>query len=220
MAESPKPSKWDSVPVLDSFFRLRGSAEKMQIVRNATLLAALAMTSVSMLIDTAWAVEVSDLTTPLLPTAQNATQPERGPLPQATPPSPDCFILGARSFTIPFTVDAGGTQPIEVRLFGSRGDSSGAPDQWQLLDRKRPDIAVKEFQFIANEDGEFWFATRTIDAQGRSHPNGTIEPQLKVFVDTTKPFVTFNAEADASGALTRPCGSAMPRPSRTFSCVT
>ena len=173
----------------------------MQIARNATLLAALAVTSVSMLIDTASAVEVSDSTTPLLSTAQSANQPESKPLPQATPPSPDCFILGARSFTIPFTVDAGGTQPIEVHLFVSRGDSSGAPDQWKLLDRKRPDIAVKEFQFIADEDGEFWFATRTIDAQGRPHPNGTIEPQLKVFVDTTKPFVSFNADADASGRV-------------------
>jgi hypothetical protein len=173
----------------------------MQIARNATLLAALAVTSVSMLIDTASAVEVSDLTTPLLSTAQRATQPQREPPPQATPPSHVCFILGARSFTIPFTVDAGGTQPIEVHLFVSRGDSSGAPDQWTLLDRKRPDIAVKEFQFIADEDGEFWFATRTIDAQGHPHPNGTIEPQLKVFVDTTKPFVTFNADADASGRV-------------------
>ena len=173
----------------------------MQIARNATLLAALAVTSVSILVDTAAAVEVSDATTPLLSTAQRATPPDREPLPQVTPPSPDCFILGSRSFTIPFTVDAGGTQPIEVHLFVSRGDSSGAPDEWKLLDRKRPDVAVKAFQFTAEQDGEFWFATRTIDSQGRPHPNTKIEPQLKVFVDTTKPFVKFNADADASGRV-------------------
>ena len=89
----------------------------MQIARNATLLAALAVTSVSILVDTAAAVEVSDSTTPLLSTAQRATPPDREPLPNVTPPSPDCFILGSRSFTIPFTVDAGGTQPIEVRQY-------------------------------------------------------------------------------------------------------
>ena len=69
------------------------------------------------------------------------------------------------------------------------------------MERKRPDAAVKEFQFIAEEDGEYWFATRTIDAQGNSHPTGIIEPQLKVFVDTTKPIVAFTADADASGRI-------------------
>lgn len=173
----------------------------MQIARNATLLVALAASSVSMLIDTVVAVEVSESATPLLSTAERSIVPQTEPFPEATPPSPDCFILGARAFTIPFTVDAGGTQPIEVHLFVSRGDSSGVPDQWNLLARKRPDVAVKEFQFTAPEDGEFWFATRTIDAHGNPHPSGAIQSQLKVFVDTTKPLVNFNADADASGRV-------------------
>ena len=113
------------------------------------------------------------------------------------PPSQNCFILGSRAFSIPFSVDASGGSPVEVHLFVSRGPD----DAWQLLDRKRPGEAGKQFQFEANQDGEFWFATRTIDALGRAHPPGKIESQLKVYVDTTKPRVTMLADADADGRV-------------------
>ncbi len=84
-----------------------------------------------------------------------------------------------------------------MHLFVSRGPN----DAWRLLDRKTPNVPQKQFQFEADGDGEFWFATRTIDALGQSHPAGAIESQLKVYVDTTKPRVTFQADADADGRV-------------------
>jgi hypothetical protein len=174
----------------------------MQMVTKANRLAAVVMFSVvtvslTMLIDGASAVEVTESITPLLPTP-GAAEPHLRPSQTAVaPPSSDCFILGSRSFSIPFTVDASGTQPVEVHLFVARGPA--AP--WELLDRKRPDVPVKKFQYKAEVDGEYWFATRTIDAQGQLHPAGEIESQLKVYVDTTKPSVKFDIDADATGRV-------------------
>lgn len=158
----------------------------MNIAKYSTLAAALAVVLASMLIDTASAVEVTNSATSVRKTQE-----------QGAPPSSDCFILGARSFTIPFSVDSEGNQPREVDLFVSRGPS----DAWRLCARKRPDVRDKQFRFVAKEDGEYWFATRTIDSNGRPHPAGAIESQLKVYVDTTGPSVTFDAEADSAGKV-------------------
>ncbi len=116
---------------------------------------------------------------------------------QPNAPSAGCFFLNARSFTIPFTVDAAGSKPREVQLYASRGSSS----PWQRVDGKPATTPLREFQFTGQEDGEFWFATRTIDSVGRAHPTGPIQPQLKVFVDTSKPEIVLEAEADASGRV-------------------
>jgi hypothetical protein len=174
----------------------------MQLVTRATLLVAVAhcsmLLALSMLMDTAAAVEVgSDGVTPLLPEPSPVGHPRDKAVPTAAPPSEGCFILGSRSFSIPFTVEANGTQPAEVHLFVAHGPGQA----WQLLDRKSPGDPVKQFQFTAEADGEFWFATRTIDAQGRPHPESPIAAQLKVYVDTTKPSVVLDAEADVTGRV-------------------
>lgn len=164
----------------------------MQRVTRATSIAAVAVVTTSMLMQTASAVEVTTWSAP------DETSGPVAPAEVVSPPppsSPNCFILGSRSFSIPFSVDTAGTRPVEVHLFVARG-----PNQdWQLLDRKSPDSPQKQFQFQADSDGEFWFATRTIDTLGRSHPDGEIESQLKVYVDTTKPQVNLHADADADG---------------------
>ncbi len=124
--------------------------------------------------------------------AQPPARRELGPA-----PSPGCFFLNARTFTIPFTVDAAGARPTEVQLFGARGPNT----EWKRLDGKPAAASVKEFRFTGDADGEFWFATRTIDAKGRPHPAGPIKAQLKVYVDTGKPQVDLNADADNSGRV-------------------
>ncbi len=135
---------------------------------------------------------------PVLPAPLPNSEPtERRVSPATTTPSPGCFFLNARSFTIPFTVDAAGSQPAEVQLFASRGPAL----PWKRIDGKAVTDTVREFQFTGYEDGEFWFATRTIDAAGHAHPSGPITPQLKVFVDTDKPRVVVDADADASGRV-------------------
>ncbi|MFK8111508.1 MAG: hypothetical protein AB8B91_04885 [Rubripirellula sp.] len=176
----------------------------MHFATKATLLAAItAATSLSMLADLA-ADDIYRGGTPLLPVPGQLESMRSEPLApsSALQPSSDAFILGARSFTIPFTVDASGSQPTEVRLYVANGESLvGQAPVWKLLDRKSPSVTDKQFQFTAQRDGELWFATRTIDATGNPHPDGPIDPQLKVFVDTTKPDVVLEAEADASGRI-------------------
>lgn len=157
--------------------------------------------STVILTETSSAVEFTAAATPQLPVPYSEAPPEKV-VTKTThiPPSSDAFILGSRTFTIPFTVDTTGTQPTEVRLFVAQRDSANSPN-WQLAGSKSPTEAVKQFEYTATTDGEFWFATRTIDATGAAHPDGPVEPQLKVFVDTTKPTVVLNAEADPSGRI-------------------
>ncbi|MCM2373715.1 hypothetical protein [Aporhodopirellula aestuarii] len=124
-------------------------------------------------------------------------------------------VLGSGSFQIPFNIAAGGSQPREVHLYmapavnvaSTGADASNdmgpppiAPGEWRLLDRQLP--SVGQFQVSQTPDGTFWFATRTIDASGRPHPPGPIDPELKVTVDTTQPAVDLIADADADGKVT------------------
>ena len=107
-------------------------------------------------------------------------------------------MFGSPKFFIPFTVDDGGSPSIEVQLFVSRGPA----DTWQMIGSKQPSMAgERQFEFTADDDGEFWFATRTVDSGGPTHLAGSVSPQLKVFVDTAKPHTELVAEADAEGRV-------------------
>lgn len=156
----------------------------MRLVTITSLIAVLGTFTSPMLMKSALAVEVSD--TNVQDSAPSMQRPSKG-----------CFILGSQSFSIPFTVDQEGAQPVAVRLFVSRGSD----DNWRLTDQIQPNAVSKQFQFKAEDDGEYWFATRTIDAAGQAHPFGEITPQLKVFVDTTKPAIALEAEADEKGRI-------------------
>ncbi|MGI9470387.1 MAG: hypothetical protein ACR2NZ_02565 [Rubripirellula sp.] len=169
----------------------------MRLVTRTRLLAVAVVFAAPMLIDAALAVEVSEAATPILPSPDRQIDIVPTAVPTVPKPSKGCFILGSRSFSIPFTVDATGTQPVEVRLFASDGND----DTWKLIAKKKPSESVKQFQYEAPRDGEFWFATRTIDSQGRAHPSGSIVPQLKVYVDTTKPALVLDADADERGRV-------------------
>jgi hypothetical protein len=114
---------------------------------------------------------------------------------QDAPPSSIAALppihLRLKRFEIPFTVDALGKRPTEVQLFVSRD----AGRQWIRFATQPP--TGKSFLFDAKGDGEFWFATRTIDSAGNSHPEGNIEPQLHVLIDSTDPQVDLHAELTA-----------------------
>ncbi|MCC9656889.1 hypothetical protein LOC70_13840 [Rhodopirellula sp. JC737] len=73
------------------------------------------------------------------------------------------------------------------------------PGQWKLLDRQPPD--ARQFHIREMGEGTFWFATRTLDAQGRPFPPGPIVPELKVVVDTKGPEIDLDADADADGRV-------------------
>lgn len=105
-------------------------------------------------------------------------------------------ILNSRQFEIPFSVDQFGVRPLEIQLYVSRDQGR----HWSLFGRQGAN--GREFKFTAPDDGTYWFATRTIDATGTPHPAGTqIAPQLRVTVDTAKPELSLEAEADAAGRV-------------------
>jgi len=96
--------------------------------------------------------------------------------------------LRLQKFEIPFAVDTIGTRPTEVELFVSR--DAGA--QWAKFASQPP--TGKKFLFEATADGDYWFATRTVDGTGRSFPEGPISPQLYVRIDTTDPRIDLHTE--------------------------
>ncbi|MCI0331784.1 MAG: hypothetical protein L0228_00995 [Planctomycetes bacterium] len=56
---------------------------------------------------------------------------------------------------------------------------------WQKISEAKPQ--VKAFNYRADGEGEYWFAIRTLDHQGRTWPTGVYQPELRVIVDTTIP---------------------------------
>jgi len=89
-----------------------------------------------------------------------------------------------RSFKIPFNIDEADKKRLrEVQLWVS--DDSGA--HWEARSKATLDQPAS-FPFRAARDGEYLFAVRTIDLNGRKLPEGgEVEPSLKVVVDTVPP---------------------------------
>lgn len=94
------------------------------------------------------------------------------------------FYVNFNRFEIPFSVDQVGQRPVEVQLYVSR--DAGA--QWELYAAQA--VSGKPFLFQADTDGNYWFATRTVDEQGNAAP---LRPQLAVRVDTAQPRVQLQA---------------------------
>jgi hypothetical protein len=97
---------------------------------------------------------------------------------------------------IPFSVKGGSmpeTQPTAVRVFVSwdRGRT------WHFYDERRPED--RGFRFRPRQDGEFWFATQTIDKSGRPDNPEPRQPQLRLIVDTQRPQLLIQAQIDPSG---------------------
>lgn len=93
----------------------------------------------------------------------------------------------SRSFRIPFNIDEADRPRIkEVQLYISTDGGAS----WQSAGRASPD--QPSFTYRAPSDGEYWIAVRTLDTKGRLYPldDATIEPGMKVVVDTTPPFLS------------------------------
>ncbi len=90
----------------------------------------------------------------------------------------------SRSFRIPFNFDPEQKSEIkEIALYVSEDQGR----TWNPVDRSAPD--ARAIAFRASHDGEFWFAVQTVSKDGRLYPPNTasIEPKMKVIVDTTIP---------------------------------
>lgn len=86
-------------------------------------------------------------------------------------------------FLIPYQfsspTDTATAQKVLLYLSKDRGAS------WSQISEAQPH--VRAFNYRADGEGEYWFATRTIDQQGRAWPAGAYQPELCVIVDTTVP---------------------------------
>ncbi len=84
----------------------------------------------------------------------------------------------------------------EVQLYVSTDSGS----RWVRTQTVSPD--VQYFDFEAPGDGQYWFAVRTLDARNRLHPSGdTLEPGLKVVVDTVAPKLRVRLDSPAPGQV-------------------
>lgn len=95
-------------------------------------------------------------------------------------------------FRIPFEIEPGKPRPRQIQLYVSTDQGRNwVPSGTATADQRG-------FEFRSNRDGLYWFAVRTIQADGRAEP-ATIDgmqPQLRVYVDTG-PQVVFLRTAPA-----------------------
>jgi hypothetical protein len=112
------------------------------------------------------------------------------PAPAASSPEP--IYWRQNLFLIPYqwssATDPGSADAVWLYVSKDRGAS------WQKISEARPQ--VRAFNYHAEADGEYWFAIRTLDTHGRSWPEGPMQAELKVIVDTTIPRF-----GDLSGAI-------------------
>ncbi len=98
-------------------------------------------------------------------------------------------------FRIPFQFDREEMTRIgavEVQLHVSRDGG----ESWTLSEAVSP--AAQRFTFDAPQDGEYWFAVRTIDLRGQAHPAGSLQAGLIVVVDREPPVLTLTV-SDVGG---------------------
>ena len=100
-----------------------------------------------------------------------------------------------RGFGVPFQINADNSSFIEVQLYVSRDMG----ESWQFSSRQATD--QKEFPFESEEDGQYWFALKTLDRDRKLLPEGDPQPDLKIIVDTIKPELDFRVETDAAGRI-------------------
>lgn len=91
----------------------------------------------------------------------------------------------SRSFRIPFQVeeaDRGRIKEVQLWVSTDLGRS------WRAAGHTAPDQTAFP-AYHAPRDGEYWFAVRTLDTQGRLYPSDEahVRPSMRVLVDTTPP---------------------------------
>jgi hypothetical protein len=129
------------------------------------------------------------------PTLFQAAQPAQA-APAANLPEP--IFWKQHLFLIPYqwgsAAEPGAARAVWLFVSKDRGAS------WQKISEANPD--VKAFNYRAEGDGEYWFAVRTFDKQGRAWPQGPYQPELRVIVDTTLPRIDeFRALVVTNGAV-------------------
>lgn len=125
---------------------------------------------------------------PVLLAAQGASR---------NPVLPAPIPTNTRSFSIPFEVraDQSADPAKEIELLVSKDRGT----RWYSGGRLPVD--GKRFDFKAEDDGEYWFAFRTITLSGVTKQTNQGQPQIRVLVDATSPVLTLELKQQPSGEV-------------------
>jgi len=107
---------------------------------------------------------------------------------------PKQIVTRQQEFAIPYRM-APDHLAREVRLFVS----SDQGRTWRLISRAEPH--VHSFRYRAPQDGEYWFAIRTLHDRGRYQPAGLPRAELRVVVDTRAPRLDLFASRGGDGEV-------------------
>ncbi len=118
-----------------------------------------------------------------------AVGPAQAPVENAQP-----LATRQNFFTIPFSVP-NPASAAEVHLYVSADQGR----TWQLYTREQPTSG--KFQFRAQRDGEYWFASRTLYPQGYAQPPLPQRAELRVLIDTVSPHLDLTAEVGQAGEV-------------------
>ncbi len=117
----------------------------------------------------------------------------------ARPELPPPYVTRQNDVEIPFSVKPGespATEPAAVRVFVSwdRGKT------WHFYDERKPEDG--KFRFQPRQDGEFWFATQTVDRSCKTDSAEPRQPQLRLVIDTQKPQLLAQPSVARAGEVT------------------
>ena len=133
------------------------------------------------------------------PAGSDATSAAPWPQSAATPANLSHALPWRQNvFSIPFQVHTapGSPQaPAEVQLYLSQDQGQS----WRLAKRVEPQAG--KFTFRAPSDGEYWFAMRTVGANGLFLDNQPLSPGLRVNVDTIAPTLHLRGQRGQSGEV-------------------
>lgn len=121
-----------------------------------------------------------------------------GPAKAGPRDTPRPFVTRQNDMEIPFSVRPGSTpdnQPTAVRVFVSWDQGK----TWHFYDERKPEEG--RFRFRPKQDGEFWFATQTIDRSGRPDAADPRRPQLRLIVDSQRPQLLVQAHVQQEGEV-------------------
>ena len=124
--------------------------------------------------------------------------PESPPAAELPASGPMVASTRQNAFTIPFRIEPAQTpsqQPVEVQLHVSTNQGT----TWEQAGQVKPEKGA--FVYRAPHDGEYWYSIRTVDQQGTARPEGPLQPQLKVTVDTVAPRLELSASRGPAGEL-------------------
>jgi hypothetical protein len=134
----------------------------------------------------------------------NSTSKDPAPpadAPAVANPGPPAHYLRQSTCMIPFSIDASRNPPLELQLFVSTDKGVS----WKFFGKANP--SAGRFTYRASDDGEYWFALRTIQASQAPTDPKALQPGLKVIFDTQPPQLRFEVAADSDGMVSLTWGA-------------